>query len=93
MPYHMMTPRFPLGRTVATPGALALGIDLAFYMRRHHCGDWGDGLCEEDKQANETSLTDGTRLLSCYHVGNARRIYIITEADRSLTTTLLPEEY
>ena len=93
MAYHIMTPRFPLGRTVATPGALALGIDLASYMRRHHCGDWGDGLCEEDKQANENSLKDGTRLLSCYHVGKGRRLYIITEADRSLTTALLPEEY
>jgi hypothetical protein len=93
MAYHIMTPRFPLGRTVATPGALALGIDLASYMRRHHCGDWGDGLCEEDKQANETSLTDGTRLLSCYHVGGGRRIYIITESDRSSTCILRPEEY
>ncbi|MEI7912307.1 MAG: hypothetical protein WCK77_21960 [Verrucomicrobiota bacterium] len=89
----MMTPRFPLGRTVATPGAIALGIDLAAYLRRHHCGDWGDGLCEEDKQANENSLTDGTRLLSCYHVGKGRRLYIITEADRSSTCALLPEEY
>jgi len=92
MAYHIMTPRFPLGRTVATPGALALGIDLASYMRRHHCGDWGD-LCDEDKQANESALTDGTRILSCYKVGCGRRIYIITEWDRSLTTALLPEEY
>lgn len=92
MPYHMLQPRFQIGRTVATPGALALGIDLASYLRRHHCGDWGD-LDAEDKQRNEESLTDGTRLLSCYHVGNGRRIYIITEWDRSLTTVLLPEEY
>ena len=93
MPYHMLQPRFQIGRTCATPGAIALGIDLAAYLRRHHCGDWGDGLCAEDKQANENSLKDGTRLLSCYHVGKGRRLYIITEADRSLTTLLLPEEY
>ena len=92
MAYHIMTPRFPLGRTVATPGALALGIDLASYMRRHHCGDWGD-LCEEDKQANESALADGTRILSCYRVGGGKRIYIITEAGRAMTTILLPEEY
>ena len=92
MAYRMMTPRFLLGRTVATPGALALGIDLASYMHRHHCGDWGD-LDAEDKQANEDALTDGTRLLSCYHVGNGRRIYIITEWDREMTSILLPAEY
>jgi hypothetical protein len=88
----MLQPRFQIGRTCATPGAIALGIDLAAYLRRHHCGDWGD-LDAEDKQRNEEALNDGTRILSCYHVGGGRRIYIITEADRSLTTALLPEEY
>ncbi|MCX6879436.1 MAG: hypothetical protein NTW21_37380 [Verrucomicrobia bacterium] len=68
-------------------------IDLAAYLRRHHCGDWGDGFCDEDKQANENSLKDGTRLLSGYHVGKGRRLYIITEWDRSSTCALLPEEY
>lgn len=92
MPYHLVTPRFPVGRTVATLGALALGIDLAAYMRRHHCGDWGN-LCDEDKQANEDALVHGNRILSHYKLGGGRRIYIITEADRSLTTVLLPEEY
>ena len=92
MGFHLMTPRFPLGRTVATPGALALGIDLASYMRRHHCGDWGD-LDAGDKQANEEALNDGTRILSCYQVGGGKRIYIITEWDRSSTCILLPEEY
>jgi len=92
MAYHILTPRFPLGKTYATPGALALGIDLASYMRRHHCGDWGD-LDAEDKQANEEALKDGSRILSCYQVGGGRRIYIITEAGRGSTTILLPEEY
>jgi hypothetical protein len=92
MAYRIMTPRFQLGRTVATPGALALGIDLASYMHRHHCGDWGD-LDAEDKQRNEEALDDGTRILSCYQVGGGRRIYIITEADRSSTCILRPEEY
>ena len=92
MAYRLMTPRFQLGRIVATPAVLTLGLDLAAYIHRHHCGDWGD-LDAEDKQANEEALNDGTRLLSCYHVGNDRRIYIITEWDRGLTSLLLPEEY
>jgi hypothetical protein len=87
-----MKPRFPLGRTVATPGAIALGIDLATYMHRHHCGDWGD-LCDGDKQANEDALTHGDRILSHYKLSGGKRIYIITEADRSSTCVLLPEEY
>jgi hypothetical protein len=92
MAYRLMQPRFPLGRTVATPGALALGIDLTSYLRRHHCGDWGD-LCAEDKQMNEDALQHGDRILSAYQVGGGERIYIITEADRSSTCILLPEEY
>ena len=87
-----MEPRFPVGKTVATPGALALGIDLVPYMRRHHCGDWGD-LDECDMQANEEALEHGLRILSHYKLGGGRRIYIITEADRSSTCIMLPEEY
>jgi len=92
MPYQLMQPRFPLGRIFATPGAIALNVDLSRYLRRHHCGDWGDELCAEDKQANEHSLKDGTRLLSRYSTPGGS-IYIITEHDRSVTTILLPEEY
>ena len=87
-----MQPRFPVGSTVATPVVMALGIDLASYMHRHHCGDWGN-LDECDKQMNEDAKTNGDRILSCYRVGGGRRIYIITEADRSSTCILLPEEY
>ena len=87
-----MEPRFPVGKTVATPGALALGIDLVPFMHRHHCGDWGD-LDECDKQANEDALIHGDRILSLYRVGGGRRIYIITEHDRSSTCIMLPEEY
>ena len=87
-----MKPRFPLGKIVSTPAVIDLGVDLNSYLYRHHCGDWGD-LCEEDKQANEEALAEGFRILSCYQVGDGKRIYIITEADRSVTTVLLPEEY
>ena len=93
MPYEIMQPRFPVGMTYATPGALALEVDLSKYLRRHHCGDWGDELCAEDKAANEQALKDGSRLLSCYRTPAGDRLYIITEWDRSVTTILLPSEY
>lgn len=93
MPYQLMQPRFPVGMTYATPGALALNVDLTRYLRRHHCGDWGDELCAEDKAANEQALKDGSRLLSCYRTPAGDRLYIITEWDRSMTTIMLPSEY
>jgi hypothetical protein len=93
MPYQLMQSRFPLGKIYATPGAIALNVDLVRYLRRHHCGDWGEALCAEDKEANEHSLKDGTRLLSCYRTPSGERIYIITEHDRSMTTILLAQEY
>ena len=93
MPYEIMQPRFPVGKTYATPGALALEVDLTRYLHRHHCGDWGDELCAEDKAANEQALKDGSRLLSCYRTPAGDRLYIITEWDRSVTTIMLPSEY
>ena len=59
---------------------------------RHMAGDWGD-VDEEDKAANDQALTDGSRLLSAYRTAAAKKLWIITEADRSATTILLPEEY
>ena len=93
MPYEIMQPRFPVGMTYATPGALALEVDLTRYLHRHHCGDWGDELCAEDKAANEQALKEGSRLLSCYRTPTGDRLYIITEWDRSVTTIMLPSEY
>ena len=93
MPYQLMQPRFPVGMTYATPGALALNVDRTRYLHRHHCGDWGDELCAEDKAANEQALKDGSRLLSCYRTPAGDRLYIITEWDRSVTTIMLPSEY
>ena len=92
MGFHLMHPCFPLGKVYATKGAIALGIDLAAYVHRHHCGDWGDELCQEDKEANEAALKNGLRLLSRYSTPGGS-IYVITEWDRSATTLLLPEEY
>ena len=85
---------FQTGQIVATPGALSLaerGVDLLEYLQRHLSGDWGD-LCDEDKGENEFSLKHGFRLLSAYNTPFGK-LWIITEADRSVTTFLLPEEY
>jgi hypothetical protein len=93
MGIHLMQPRFPLGKIFATPGAIALDVDLSQYLRRHHCGDWGEALCDEDRRTNDEALEDGFRLLSCYRTPAGDRLYIITEHDRSMTTILLPSEY
>lgn len=90
------TSRFPLGQTVTTPGSLRAleeaGLQPALFLNRHQSGDWGD-LNEVDKQENEVSLTEGFRLLSAYILPTGVKIWVITEADRSATTLLLPEEY
>lgn len=91
-----MQARFQLGQIVATPGAL-VAIEFARanaleLIRRHVSGDWGD-LGDEDKQANEFALVNGSRLLSAYTLADGTRVWIITEADRSVSTILLPEEY
>ncbi len=61
-------------------------------LTRHQRGDWGD-LTDEDKQENELSLKAGYRLLSAYQSERLPKIWIITEADRSVTTILFPDEY
>ena len=88
--------RFPLGDVVATPGALDALCEAQQepleLLRRHQAGDWGD-LDEEDKAENEFSLEHDLRLLSAYTLPTQVKIWVITEADRSVTTLLLPEEY
>ena len=86
--------KFELGRTMSTPGALAAipPDEMLRAMRRHAAGDWGDcGV--EDWDENELSLREGFRLFSVYHTAAGHKFWIITEADRSVTTVLLPEEY
>ncbi len=88
-------PLFPLGHTVATPGALdaceEANVSPSSLLARHHGGDWGE-IPPEDARENERSLKYGFRLLSSYPVGDAT-CWVLTESDRSLTTILLPEEY
>ncbi len=62
------------------------------FIQRHVSGDWGD-ICVEDRQANADALQYGYRLMSVYAITPSDKLWIITEADRSSTTLLLPEEY
>jgi hypothetical protein len=95
------TKRFSLGRIVATPGALEAlrdaGQEAGEFLARHVTGDWGD-LDQEDCQANDAALIDGSRLLSAYVTKKGEKIWIITEATnevglRYCTTVLLSSEY
>ena len=85
---------FPLGRTLITPGAQArlTNEDTLAALSRHARGDWGD-VGDEDWTENELSLKEGFRLLSAYKSMSGVKFWIITEADRSATTIILPEEY
>ncbi len=88
---------FPLGRVVATPGALTAleeaGVDALTLLRRHARGDWG-ALYAADRKENARSVKHGWRILSSYPLGeNGSKVWILTEADRSATTLLRPEEY
>jgi hypothetical protein len=99
----MSAPLFPLGQVVATPGALAAsrypGQFLEF-LARHVRGDWGC-IDPDDAEANALAIAEGSRILSAYPIDQEKPcagfgencIWIITEADRSVTTILLPEDY
>lgn len=88
--------KFPLGQVVATPGAIDAVVEaeqsIWFYLTQHNNGDWGE-VCPEDAKENEYSLGRHLRLMSVYTLSTGVKIWIITEADRSVTTVLLPEEY
>lgn len=99
----MSAPLFPLGQIVATPGALAASrypMQFMELLGRHVRGDWGC-IDPDDAEANRLAVTEGNRILSAYPIDTAKPcagfgencLWIITEADRSVTTTLLPEDY
>ncbi|MGH7782276.1 MAG: hypothetical protein ACREO5_00305, partial [Candidatus Binatia bacterium] len=89
-------PLFSLGNLVATPAALAAlertGEDARSFIRRHITGDWGD-LSQTDKQENDCAIDIPLRILSAYTLKDQTKIWVITEADRSSSTILLPEDY
>jgi len=88
------SPGFNLGQLVATPGVLEVVThdEIMSVLSRHLRGDWGD-LDDDDKKANDDALVHGSRLLSAYLTADGTKFWIITEADRSATTVLLPSEY
>jgi hypothetical protein len=93
----MSSPRFSPGQIVSTPGALealnAEGTNGLELLRRHVSGDWGE-LCADDRRENELSVKEGFRILSTYRLRRTGvKLWIITEAERSVTTLLLPSEY
>ncbi|WGS50135.1 hypothetical protein LFL96_01080 [Paraburkholderia sp. D15] len=93
---HHIRPRFRPGRILATPAALdaleSAAIPALHLLMRHVCGDWGE-LGDADRQQNELALESGARLLSSYLIRDDKHVWVITEADRSTSTLLLPEEY
>ena len=95
-------PQFALGQIVATPGAIEATNpwQRQIYLRRHVTGDFG-AVCAEDAETNREAIRDGFRILSAYPINPGKPckgfgencVWIITEADRSVTTFLLPSEY
>lgn len=99
----MSAPLFPLGQIVATPGALTAArhpMQFLELLARHLRGDWGC-IDPDDAEANRLAVTEGDRILSAFPIDPTKPcagygencLWIITEADRSVTTILLPEEY
>lgn len=98
----MATQLFDLGHVVITAnlqrtldkGGLETNSmeELQEFLDRHASGDWGD-LGQADKEANDQALNTGGRIFSAYHYASGLKFWIITEADRSYTTALLPEDY
>jgi hypothetical protein len=87
---------FALGAIVATSGALRAfeqtADDYSALLDRHQAGDWGE-IEPEDRGVNEEALKEGARIFSVYRLSDGTKVWIITEADRSSTCILLPEEY
>ncbi len=94
----MTAPLFELGYVVITANAQTTLDErgqahiIQTMLNRHALGDWGD-LAQEDAAANDAALRNGDRLLSAYQFEDGFKVWIITEADRSATTILLPEDY
>ena len=95
MNHNLYIPLFTLGRIVATPAARDILGKLHYspldLLRRHISGDWAE-MASEDQQSNREALVEGDRIFSAYTLQGIK-FWVITEADRSATTILLPSEY
>jgi hypothetical protein len=87
-----MRVRIALGQVVQTPGFAALNLDPVPFLRRHMTGDWGE-VSSDDAAENDFSAIRNLRIMSVYRAPDETQFWIITEADRSFTTLLLPDEY
>ena len=89
------SPLFPLGSVVSTRAVFdhltTSQLDANSFLQRHHCGDWGD-VSPEDADENDFAVKNGLRIFSSYQMAS-KRVWVITEADRSVTTLLFPCEY
>ena len=94
MIYIISPKRFRIGQLLMTPGVKdqISHDEILSAVQRHASCDWGD-LCEEDKKQNNLALKNGGRLFSAYRTAPGIKFWVITEADQSATTVLLPEEY
>ena len=93
---HNNRPLFAIGALCSTPGALAAleqaNVAGVILLMWHATGDWGE-MDEDDRRANELAVAEGSRVFSSYTLATGAKVWVITEADRSSTTLLLPEEY
>lgn len=87
---------FSLGQVTGTPGALAALVNAGQtpneFIARHASGDWGT-VDAHDRRMNDTAVQNGSRIMSFYTTKLDEEIWVVTEADRSATTLLLPSEY
>lgn len=85
--------KFRLGKIVSTPNALSqlTQEEILMGIQRHQAGEWGD-VEADDRNANDQALVECTRIISAYHAANGTKFWLITEADRSHTTVLLPAD-
>ncbi len=83
-----------MGMLYVTPGVILKikSVEVFAALDRHASCDWGL-ICDQDREANEEALIHGFRIMSVYKDSKNTNFWIITEADRSVTTVLLPEEY
>ena len=89
-------PLFSLGKVLLTSATNAMfcegSLDVSELINRHVSGDWSD-MCDDDIESNKDAIANGFRVFSSYKLSESQNIWIITEADRSITTILLPDEY
>lgn len=87
---------FELGRISVTEGAthalVKTNQSADEFLQRHQAGDWGD-VSEETRLKNQEALEEGARLESVYHTSGGEKLLVVTEADRALTSIMVPDEF